>query len=509
MDQIADDKMKDRNGFSGKEKQIQDSILYMLPLIVSTLLPILTLPIFTRILSKEDYGVLALAQVYAVFVSSLANFGTTVSYDRNYFQYRGNREALAQLLFSTLSFVVLNSLLLAVLTYLFRASLSQLIIDSPKHGDILFYAFCSNCVILLNQFYYTYFRNSENAVTFISYTITGSLISLALSLYFIVSLRMGVIGLIYSQLISYGLVFCILTYKFLAKLPLSFNRRILFESLKISYPLTPRIFFGVIDNQFDKYMISLLGTLGGVGVYRIGQQVASMVFSFMTQLENVFIPGVYKRLFDLREKGGKEIGQYLTPFAYVSIFGAMLISLFSEEIISLLTHPSFHGAIDIVTVLCIYCGFLFFGKIIGTQLIFLKKTYMTSLMTMIGLGLNIFLNVLLIRKWGAIGAAWALLLSGVISRAIFFMLAQRYCGIKWEYKRIGAIYLLLIGSTLVTALLRNMDLSYSIRLVVKLVSLYLYVYLGVRINILTPENFSLVKNMFRGFSLWKMEKRPI
>ena len=67
-----------------KEQQIRNSFIYLLPTGIGNLIPILTLPIFTRILTKEDYGVLALAQVYAIFVSGLANFGLTIGYERNF-----------------------------------------------------------------------------------------------------------------------------------------------------------------------------------------------------------------------------------------------------------------------------------------------------------------------------------------------------------------------------------------------------------------------------------------
>jgi len=67
---------------TSKERQIKNSFIYLLPVIVGNLIPILTLPIFTRILTKEDYGVYALSQVYAIFVNGVANFGLTIGYER-------------------------------------------------------------------------------------------------------------------------------------------------------------------------------------------------------------------------------------------------------------------------------------------------------------------------------------------------------------------------------------------------------------------------------------------
>ena len=70
---------------ASKEKQIKNSLIYLLPVFIGNLIPLAMLSIFTRILTKEDYGVLGLAQVYAIFASGLANFGLTVGYERNFF----------------------------------------------------------------------------------------------------------------------------------------------------------------------------------------------------------------------------------------------------------------------------------------------------------------------------------------------------------------------------------------------------------------------------------------
>jgi len=476
-----------------KEQQIKNSFIYLLPIIISNLLPFITLPIFTRILTREDYGVLALAQVYAIFVTGLANFGMTVSYDRNYFQYRDNRVETAKLLYSTLLFVMLNFLFLAGLTYLFKGTLSKLIIGSAEHANIMFWAFCAQFFSSVSYYYLAYFKNSESAKKFVVYTITGSLIAIIISLYLVVYLRIGVIGIVYAQLCSGTLVFAILTYKFTNIFSITFSKPIFVESLKISYPLTPRIFLGVIGSQFDKYMIGLLASVGGVGIYSIGQKVAYVTFSYMTALENVYAPQVYKKMFDLGDKGGEAVGPYLTPFFYISILVALMISLFSQEVITILTPSSYHEAIDIVTVLSMLYGSYFFGK--QPQLIFAKKTWMTSALTLVNITLNIAINIPFIIKWGAIGAAWATLTAGVISCSISFAISQHYYRIRWEYGNLAYIFLTFFGFSILIILLRDMNAAYSVLLGVKIIAVMIYVLIGVKIRVITMKNWMLVKDM--------------
>jgi O-antigen/teichoic acid export membrane protein len=475
-------------------------------MVIGGILPFITLPIFTRILTKEDYGVLALAMVYAIFVNGFANFGMTAAYDRNYFQYRENRLEAAQLLYSCLLFVIVNFLCLASLTYIFKSALSNLIIGSSQHANILFWAFCGQFFTGVNYYYLTYYKNSESASEFVKYTITISLINLAISLFLVAYLRIGVIGIVYAQFLSGIVIFTVLTYKFTTFLKIAFSKKIFAESFRISYPLTPRIFLGVINTQFDKYMIGLFASVGGVGIYSIGQKFSSGIFIFMTAIQNVFSPQVYKRMFDLEESGGESIGKYLTPFAYVCIFPALLVSLFSEELISILTPPSFHGAINIVIVLAMYYGFLFFGKLVGNQLIFVKKTHVTSVLTMISIVINVGLNIPFILKWGAIGAAWATFLAGLISGSISFSVSQHYYEIKWEYGRIATIFLIFFLTSVLVIVLRHAKVNYHFCLGLKLISIGIYTYIGIKIRVITKENFTLIKNMVMKSSLQKVER---
>jgi Na+-driven multidrug efflux pump len=139
-------------------------------------------------------------------------------------------------------------------------------------------------------------------------------------------------------------------------------------------------------------------------------------------------------------------------------------------------------------------GSYFFGK--QPQLIFAKKTYITSILTAVSIGLNIMINIPFIYKWGALGAAWGTLLAGVISGTISFIVSQRYYKIGWEYGKVAAIYLIFFGSAIAMILLRNIGISYGVRVVIKLISLVVYLYLGMKLNILTKQNYLLVKKTF-------------
>jgi len=84
----------------------------------------------------------------------------------------------------------------------------------------------------------------------------------------------------------------------------------------------------------------------------------------------------------------------------------------------------------------------------------------------------------------------------LISGAISFIVSQHYYEIKWEYRKIGAILFIFFGSAVGMIVLRHTGVSYGMRVVVKLLALAGYSYLGMKLDILTRQNFVIVQNGF-------------
>ncbi len=448
-----------------KEQQIKNSFIYLLPVIVINALPFLTLPIFTRILTPDDYGVIALAQVYGTFAAGLSNFGLIIGFERNFFQYEDN-EKRSQLLYSVLAFVCIASIVFGFLTFFLKQYLAKWVIGSPEFGNILFIAFCASSITILKPYFLTYYKNLENAKANVKYTIIDSVLCTAISLFLIVYLRTGIIGIFLGQIISGLFVLTILTIKFMSVQPLLVSWPMLKDCLLISLPLTPRIFLKIVSTNFDKYMLGLLSSIGGVGVYDIGQKISTLVFTYMTALQSVFSPQVYKRMFEMKQGGGKSIGLYLTPFVYFSIAFGIAVSLFSEEIIILLIPSNYYEAKDIVIILSMYYGILFFGK--QPQLIYAKKTHIATILFLLSMFLNIGLNIPFIIKWGIYGAAWATFIAGLLSVTISFIIAQHYYRIEWEYNKLALIYIVFFVGAISMICLHQIAADYIIRFIFKL-----------------------------------------
>ena len=456
----------------------------------------MTLPIFTRILSKEDYGALALAEIYSICINALSWACLEAAYERNFFEYRQDKEKSAQLIYSVAVFALTNFIIFSAVTFLIKGFLAQLIFREAKYADILFYAFCGMFFVRFNEFCLIYFKNSEDAKRYSKYQVVFTIANMGMALFLVAVLKTGSVGIVAAQFIAALGISFLLVRRLLSIFPFDFNWKMLKEALWVGLPLLPNTFFKIVGTRIDAIMVSILASLGGVGLYNIGQKIANMGFAIMTALDHVFKPETYRLMFDAKEEGPEAIGRYLTPFIFIATGFSLFISLFAYEIITLLTPASYHAASPIVMVLSMYCAILFFGKINPLQLIYAKKPHVLTFMVIGSYVLNILVNIPFVYKWGAIGSAWATFLANLISGSMVFVVAQKYYNIQWEYKKIAAIFGLLFTSFLGVLLLMGIGIAWPVLLLVKTFLVVVYVCLGMRLQILTKENLQVIRKIF-------------
>ena len=185
--------------------------------------------------------------------------------------------------------------------YLYQIEISKLVLSNDAPINLLFIVLIATSISSLSQYYFTFFKNSGFAKRYVQFMIfqTGSYFSVAILLLFLSGLK--VLSLAYAMLISNALTFIFLIMALSKRLPPIFNKAMLKDMLKISLPLTPRVFFGLLSTQFDKIMLGFIGSTELVGIYSVGQKFSSTIYQFMNALGRVFQPELYRKLFVMCE----------------------------------------------------------------------------------------------------------------------------------------------------------------------------------------------------------------
>ena len=468
------------------ESDIDKSYIYLSQTVFVTILSFITIPIIAHFLTPSEFGIIALIQIYSFFMIGVLNLGLVTGYERNYFQYESDLDKTRELFNSIFFLVAFLSLVTVVLVYVYRYELARIILNDAIHGNIVILIFLGEVFSSLSQYFLQYLKFANYAFNYIKITILRSIIYTISVLILLNFYNFGIVSVAYAILFSGFIMFLAVIVQQFNHLPFAFNATVLKEVLKLSLPLTPRILFGFLNSGSDKIMLGVFSTMGGVGIYSVGQKISNISFVFMTALDHVFIPKVYQKLFSNKDENS--IADYLLPFFYISILITLLIVLFSEELFHYFMPKSYGDAAYIAIILCVYYASMFFGKITGTLLIFSKKTFIISLLTLSSIVINIILNIPMIYLWGAIGAAWATSVAGIINVFISFVVANKYRSIQWRWDAIVPIILLFFAAVFWGLLAKNTaGIMYEYRLVGKIILLLTFIFIGLNFKLITKN----------------------
>jgi O-antigen/teichoic acid export membrane protein len=478
-----------------KTRQMTNAAIYVLPLVIGNLVPIVTLPIFMRLLTPRDFGAWALAGAYGSAVGGLAGAGLPIAYERNFFEQK-DPENRWRLLYSVVAFTLVSFALCAGVTWLVREPVSRWLTGESGYESLVMWSVAAAAVAGVKSYYMTFLRNTERAAAFAVYMIGERLLTAVISVALVAAAGAGVIGLAAGQFVAGLVIFVAIAFQMLRASRPMLDRALLVDALRIGYPLMPRVLLNVVASNVDKYLIGRITSLGGVGIYSIGQRVATIAFTYMTALQNVYGPRVYTLMFSGDADASHAIGRYLTPFAYASTLLSFLIAAFAEEILTVLAPAEYRAALPIIAILATYYAVLFFGKM--PQFARARKTHLITVMGAVSAVASVTAGALGIWMFGTVGAAWGTLLAGTIVTTITAVLGQRCFRIEWEYGKLAGIFGCLFAAAWLTIGLRALDVPYVWLLIAKLASTAVFIWLGVGLGILTAENLRIARSAVLG-----------
>jgi len=482
--------MNQNIGDMSKEQQIKNAGIYLIPTILSSVLPLISLPIILRNLNSNEYGAYVLSLAFSSVVIGFCHFSLLYVYERNFFVYKGEKEK-AQLLFTLILFVLFVTFIAGIIIYYNQNYIALWLVNEQKYGLLLLLTFSGWAFYNSSNYYLTFLKNTGQAKLNVAITVLASILSVILNIYFVAILKIGPLGLGLGLLITNALIFVAVTFYFMYSLVFSIKLSLLISSLKISIPLIPTGLIVLIGKQFDKYIISIIASVGGTAIYAISQKVSNISFIFMTAIQKVYGPIVYDKMFSENKlDGDKEIGLYLTPYAFFSVAVALLVSLFSEEAIIILAPPEYLEGISLINILCISLSLGFFAK--QPQIMYAGKTIVLSVLSFINFICSIIILYLFVKSFGLIGAAIGHLIISIIYNALLIWQGQKYYRIEYEWFKLALIYGMLFFMSLSISVFRFMEFAYIHRFLIKIIYFGIFLWLGNYLNIFTFENLALL-----------------
>ncbi len=473
-----------------EEIEIKSSRNYLLLNLFTLAVPVILYPLITKSINPSEFGNYIFIQAIATFIIAISNLGCLIGFKRNYFECRSELNKY-KLLNSIQLFILIILFFIVSINFYFEDYIFKKITQysGKSYWGILMLAISLD---FISKYYLSFLVNEKKSYQYCIFLFLKNFLYLFLALFLLFN-NYQIFSLVYSLLVANVIIFLFILIYQIRYNKIVFSIESVLNVLKISYPLIFRILLGQLNTKIDKIIITLLSVSANTGIYAIAQSIAYFIFQLTTSLDKVFITELNKKLFS----GITNIKNYLTPYLYISALSALFIILFNDIIYFFLIDERYYGAENIIILLSLYYFSLFFGKIYGTQIIYLKKTWFAGNIFLLSIVINFFMSIFFINLIGFEGVAIATLFSSLIVLVIQKNYCKKFLNIKYE--RFGINFILIsmvVISFFQYIIINNYEFNvFSIFLIVKVIIFILFIYLIQKLKFFDHKKF--IYNFFK------------
>ena len=403
---------------------------------LSKILSFLFLPLYTSALTTSEYGI---ADLITTSVNLLVPFATLVIGEA-IMRFSLGKEEEFKKIFSSGVRTCLISTILTVCVALIIANFTVL----KDYRIILSISLLVSCTYNILSF----FSRGIGAVK--NYSISGVINTfciVTLNIIFLVVVKAGLIGYILSTIIAeiisiIYLLSCKNVRSNLSVRKKHYEKKLAKSMLKYSIPLVPNSISWWISNSSDKYILTIFHGLANNGVYSVSYKVPSILSLIINIFSSAWIISAVDDFGS--EESRKFYSDVYNKYISISLIGISLLIFLNKLLATVLFSSKFYGAWMYQPVLIIGVAFHGLAGFLGSIYTSSKNTKMILISTVIGAILNIILNLSLIPKHGAMGAAIATTISYVVVWLIRAINSRKIMKLTVNYSRILISFIIII-----------------------------------------------------------------
>ncbi len=418
----------------------RSSFYYGLGGVLSKLLGIVLLPVYTRYLTPADYGELALLLITGSIVAVLIQGGLGSAVFREVL-YEGSDED--RTLGTALRFMLgVGVVLVAALAGL-APQVSRLVLGTAEHSALFRVVFVTSLLQAVEALALARFRMRNQATGYAALASVRFATGAALNIVFVAVLRRGVEGLVVAILLNSTLYAACYLYVLRGAIRTGGSGAILGRLTAFGFPLVPAGLAALALTSIDRYLLRVFTTTEQVGLYSLGYS-AGLAVALAVQAVQLAWPAEAFAI-ARRPDGPHVLARLVKYYLAVVGFGAVAVSAFATEILLVLATPAFYAAATVVPLIAV--SHLLNGLRLVTNVgvgVRAKTTY-TAVVMALGVATNVLLNVLLIPGWGMLGAAWAAVAAYALMLAASLRVNLRLWPVRYDYSALARVTLALVG----------------------------------------------------------------
>ncbi|MCR5419588.1 MAG: polysaccharide biosynthesis C-terminal domain-containing protein [Lachnospiraceae bacterium] len=412
---------------------MENFIIYGLGGIINKLIPLVMIPVITRLMPDTTYyGISDMANIMVSFGTAIAVLGMYDAMYRLFFE-KDESEYRIKVCSTTLAFVGCTSILISFLLIVFKKRLSYFFLGSSKVSFIIYLIAVAVFFEGVNTIIASPTRMQNKRKIYLITNTVGPAISYTMSILLLIKghyLIAMPLGLLISSL------FIHITYIIINKSWFSYkfiDLKMLRVMLPIGIPMAVNTLTYWVYNSCDRLMITNLINVGESGVYANGAKLghaSQLVYTAFAAGWQYFAFSTMKE--EDQVKSNSLVFEYLGA---VSFAVSMFVCTFSKSIFKVLFTSEYQRGYIIAPYLFLAPLLLMLFQVISNQFLVIKKTWPNMLILILGAVVNIGLNYILIPRIGIEGAAVAtlsgyivalIIAAAVLSRMKLFKVSVRF-----------------------------------------------------------------------------------
>lgn len=386
----------------------KESSIYAIPTLLVSLAGFFMLPVYTRVLTPADYGLLETVTKITDIFALLLGAGIADALVR-FYSDRENQEQKQNIVVTALSLIIFFTLAGGVLFALLSKPLAQFFLNSGNH-QLLLISFASVAVGLLLRIALTVYRCDSRAWLFAGVSIGMLVTQIAFNVIALFLFKLGVSGIILSTLIATALWSAVTILPIYFKKNGRVNREWSKKLLSYGYPLVFAALAQFVLNFSDRFFLVRNSGMDALGIYSIAYRMGMLVTVVFSIVGQSWWPAVFRMA-----KEPDAVEKLRSSNAIMSLLSASAcvgVILFAKPLIDVMTTPEFSSACLLVPpIAAAYWIFCLVNGPLSVALKIRNKTGMFAVINIISALFCLVLSFILIPKYGVWGAAYVTLLS--------------------------------------------------------------------------------------------------
>ncbi len=363
---------------------------------------LLSTPIFTRIMTEEQYGTFSIFQSWFNILIIFTSLNIYLSsYTKGLIVYEKEQKKFTSSMLSLTTLITLIFFVVYILNIDFWTKIFEL---SP---NLMFAMFLELLFMPALEFWMGKERFDYNYRKVIAVSICMNIMCLGLSIVAVVNTQNKIEARVFSDVFSKILFASVFFVIILSQGKKIFDKNYWKYALKFNIPLLPHYLSNYILNQSDRIMIGKMVGKVQAAYYSVAYTISTIMLLLVTAVNNALTPYIYKTI---KDNKAEEIKSKINPIVILMAFLSIFIMALAPEIIRIFAGENYVDAMYVIPPIAASVYFIFIYSMFSTIEYYYQKTGLISIATSISAILNLLLNYFGIKIWGYYAAGYTTLI---------------------------------------------------------------------------------------------------